>query len=223
VTILGIETSDDYVGVGLADDSGTLISRASAPELRNKNELHSFLEETLRLAGVDLKEIDGIAVSIGPGSFTGLRVGLAAAKGICWSRNIPLAGVSSTEAIAACAGDFKGKLLAIKDARRNEFYFGGFENRGDGWNRILDDRAAAFDEIISLAPEGFRIAGRLSQLGDAIQGEIKELIIDYDPEKVAGAVARLGHVKLKSGLSLEVKSAAPYYVRNPGIGMERGR
>lgn len=222
MTILGIETSDDYVGLGLADDDGILISRASEPEMRNKNVLNLMLKETLDLAKTNLKNISGIAVSIGPGSFTGLRVGLAAAKGICWSRNIPLAGVSSTEAIAACIDPFEGNLLAVKDARRNEYYFGGFEGSKGGWSRILPDKAGDRDEIIDILSQGFKIAGRLSQIETEIVEIAKANIIEYDPGRVAGMVAHLGYMKLRAGKTLDFKSASPQYIRDPGIGRQRG-
>lgn len=222
MTILGIETSDDYVGVGLADDSGILISRASEPEMRNKNVLNLMLEETLELAGTDLANINGIAVSIGPGSFTGLRVGLAAAKGICWSQSIPLSGVSSIEAIAASIGTFEGRLLAVKDARRNEYYFGGFESSGYGLSRVFSDKSGESGEILKMASQGYKIAGRLGQLGSEIEEKAKEEIIEYDPGKVAGVVARLGYEKIRAGETLDLKPAAPQYVRDPGIGKQRG-
>jgi tRNA threonylcarbamoyladenosine biosynthesis protein TsaB len=77
--ILGIDSSDDFISVGLAGPSGIIVSRSSEPKAQNKNTLHGFLSETLAEAGVSLGQIDGVAIAIGPGSFTGLRVGLAAA------------------------------------------------------------------------------------------------------------------------------------------------
>lgn len=214
--VLGIETSDDFVGVGLADETGILISRASDPELRNKNLLHEFTKNTLELAGKTFPDVDGVSVSLGPGSFTGLRVGLAAAKGICWSRNIPLAGIPSTEAIMESVCNAAGKFLAVKDARRNEFYYGGFECDGPKWIRIIPDKTGAIDDILELVTQGFKVAGRRVQLEKS--GISPENIIEYNPDDLGGTVALMGRNRLVNGQSLNIASAAPEYLRYPGIG-----
>ncbi|UCE66949.1 MAG: tRNA (adenosine(37)-N6)-threonylcarbamoyltransferase complex dimerization subunit type 1 TsaB [Candidatus Zixiibacteriota bacterium] len=217
--ILGIETSDDFVGVGLADETGILISRAADPELRNKNLLHEFTENTLELAAVTFPDINGVSVSLGPGSFTGLRVGLAAAKGICWARNVPLAGIPSTEVIMESACNVAGKLLAVKDARRNEFYFGGFECDGLKWVRIIPDKTGPVEDILALMTKGYKVVGRHIQLEKS--GISPENIIEYNPDELGGTVALMGRKRLVDGQSLNVASAAPEYLRYPGIGRSR--
>ncbi|UCC80118.1 MAG: tRNA (adenosine(37)-N6)-threonylcarbamoyltransferase complex dimerization subunit type 1 TsaB [Candidatus Zixiibacteriota bacterium] len=214
--VLGIETSDDFVGVGLADETGILTSRASAPELRNKNLLHEFTKDTLESAGKNFTDIEGVSVSMGPGSFTGLRVGLAAAKGICWSRNIPFAGIPSTEVIAESVRNFAGRFLAVKDARRNEFYYGAFECDGSRWARILPDKTGAVDDILMLVAEGFKVAGRRSQMEKS--GILPADMIEYSPHNLGGIVALLGRKRLVDGENLDVASAAPEYLRYPSAG-----
>jgi len=214
--ILGIETSDDFVGVGITDKTGILISRASDPELRNKNLLHQFTKDTLELAGKTFSDLEGVSISMGPGSFTGLRVGLAAAKGICWSRNIPLIGIPSTEAIMVSAANSGGKFLAVKDARRNEYYFGGFESDGSKWNRIIPDGIGTLDDISELASREFKIVGRRDQLKKS--GISSENIIEYDPDDLGGVIALLGRDRLLEGHKLDVSSAVPHYIRYPGTG-----
>lgn len=214
--VLGIETSDDFVGVGLADETGILVTRASDPELRNKNLLHEFVKDTLESIGKTFTDIGGVSVSMGPGSFTGLRVGLAAAKGICWSRNVPLAGIPSTEVIMESVRKFPGRLLAVKDARRNEFYYGGFECDGSRWNRIISDQTGAVDDVLALVAEGFKVAGRRDQLEKS--GISPADMIEYNPDNLGGIVAFLGRGKLVDGENLDVVSAAPEYIRFPGVG-----
>ena len=114
MVVLGIDSSDRFISVGLTDASTVLISQSSDPEDRNKNLLHQFIVDTLKAARVTLDDIDGVSIAIGPGSFTGLRVGLAVAKGICWARHLSLAGVSSLMAVAACARKTTEKILAVK-------------------------------------------------------------------------------------------------------------
>lgn len=214
--VLGIETSDDFVGVGLADETGILVSGASDPELRNKNLLHEFTRNTLESAGKAFADIEGVSVSLGPGSFTGLRVGLAAAKGICWSRNVPLTGIPSTEVIMESVRDFTGKLLAVKDARRNEFYYGGFECDGSKWARIIPDKTGAVEDILKHVTEGFKVIGLRRQLEKS--GISPKNMLEYNPHGLGGIVALLGLNKLVDGEYLDVASAAPEYLRYPGVG-----
>ena len=216
MTILGIETSDDFVGVGIADKTGIPISRAASSENRNKNLLHKFMEDTLDIAGKAFSDIDGVSVSLGPGSFTGLRVGLAAAKGICWSKNIPLAGILSTEVIIESLPPIGEKLIAVKDARRSEYYYGGFEGDGLKWNRIFPDKTGVLDDIMELLSRGYKIVGRRDQLKKS--GIPGESILDYNPDDLGGIVARLGRNRLLENKKLDISSAAPQYIRNPGMG-----
>jgi tRNA threonylcarbamoyl adenosine modification protein YeaZ len=214
--VLGIETSDDFVGVGLADDTGIIISKASNPELRNKNLLHEFTKDILESAGKTFSDINGVSVSLGPGSFTGLRVGLAAAKGICWSKNIPLSGIPSIEVIIHSLDYPEGKFLAVKDARRNEFYYGGFECDGSKWTRVLHDKTGAVEDILKYSAEGFKIAGRSRQLDK--RGISPEDIVEYNPENLGGTVALMGRNRIIDGEKLNIASVAPEYIRYPGLG-----
>lgn len=204
------------MGAGIADKDGILISKAANSSRRNKNLLHELLESTLETANKTFDDLDGVSVSLGPGSFTGLRVGLAAAKGICWSGNKPLAGVSSTELIMRTVTGPKGKFIAVKDARRCEFYIGGFEGDGSRFRRILPDAACTADRISELTSQGFKVIGRNEQLRETELAP--EDIIEYDPAELGGILAVLGRDRLIRGEKLDIPAASPYYVRNPGIG-----
>lgn len=218
MTVLGIDSSDDYVAIGLADDTGVLISRSSTPGKRNKNFLHQFMDDTLKTAGVKVSDLKGVSVSIGPGSFTGLRVGLAAAKGICWSLNISLCGISSTEAIAGSVNGFAGKIVAVKDARRNRYYQGEFEVDGEDITRLQPDKAVGAEGIAHLVSDGYKIAGRMDQLKDLLQMVSENDFIEYNPENIGGVIARAGKELLMKKKTLDITSAAPIYVQDPELG-----
>jgi|GEM_PF-1907253 len=216
--VLGIESSDDYVAIGLADDAGVLISQSSTPGHRNKNSLHQFMDETLKTAGVRVRDLDGVSASIGPGSFTGLRVGLAAAKGICWSLNLSLCGISSMEAIAGSINGFSGKIAAVKDARRNRYYHGEFEIDGDNLARLQPDKEAGAEGIAHLVSDGYKIVGRMDQLKELLQMVSQNNFIEYNLEIIGGVIARAGRELLMAKKNLDVASAVPIYVRNPELG-----
>jgi tRNA threonylcarbamoyladenosine biosynthesis protein TsaB len=214
--ILGIDSSDEFLSVGLAGTEGIIISRAAAAGSKNKNMLHQFLTNILNEANIKLGEIEGVAVAIGPGSFTGLRVGLAVAKGICWSMGLPLAGVSSLTAIAHCANKDLNRIAAVKDARREEFYYGAFERTGGISNQVVPDSVGPAEEILKIISKGFVPVGPgVAELSKYSKGAIVNPNAQYDHQGLGGTVALLGKKKIDAGESIEVGSAAPVYVRTP--------
>ena len=118
--ILGMDTSTPRLALGLRLCGETLAVRHVRPESRPAEIILDELDALLRKAGVGMDAVQGIAVGLGPGSFTGLRVGAATAQGLAQARGIPLAGVSSFRTMAAAAGD--GPVLVVEDARRGQWY-----------------------------------------------------------------------------------------------------
>lgn len=127
MTVLGIETASTVCGAALAHH-GALVheARIDAPHIHAER-LLTQIDEVLRAAGCPVGALGGIAVSSGPGSFTGLRIGMSVAKGLAYAANIPLIGVSTLEALAHRAATRAGvvageTVLAVLDARRDEVY-----------------------------------------------------------------------------------------------------
>lgn len=213
--ILGIDTSDEFVSVGVAAPAGVIISRSSGVEARNKNVLHAFMMDTLAEKGLSLAGLDGVAIAIGPGSFTGLRVGLAAAKGLCWSLNIPLTGISSISAVAGCSKSADGRFLAIKDAKKNEFYYGGFVKNETEIVQTIPDSLGSAEEIYILMEKGYGV------VGPGVFALKKNLpsrfAVDdgFDHGCPGGEIALRGRVSLLSGHKLDIAEAAPDYIRTP--------
>ncbi|MEE9552875.1 MAG: tRNA (adenosine(37)-N6)-threonylcarbamoyltransferase complex dimerization subunit type 1 TsaB [candidate division Zixibacteria bacterium] len=190
-----------------------IISRSS--EGKKKNIVHSFMIETLREAGLTLFDIEGVAVSIGPGSFTGLRVGLAAAKGICWARGLPMAGVPSMKALAACVKSDRELFLTVKDAKRDEFYYGGFSISDGVLTQIIPDAVGSAEEILSVADRIWVTGPGVEALRKRQNDLGKSTEIVYNPESLGGEVARLGSAMIASGQTLEPSDSAPVYIRIP--------
>lgn len=214
--ILGIDSSDDYLAAGLACPDGVIISRASDKMAQGKNVLHGFLDDLFHSSGYNFESLKGVAISIGPGSFTGLRVGLAVAKGICWSLNLPLAGVSSLLALAYCADKSIIKILTVKDARQNEYYYGGFLRNGDSLAQIIPDSIGPADKIASMLSDDFTPVGpgvpALMKKIELINEQYSE---KYDKQALGGIIANLGIRMIQTQRVLDISSAIPEYVRNP--------
>ena len=177
---------------------------------------HDVGERLLELAGISIADIDLFAASTGPGSFTGLRVGLAVAKGICWSLGLPLSGISSLMAIAHCAPTDMARFVAVKDAKRSEFYYAAFERSADKIIQVVPDSVTAPETVLKLALEGFTLLGPgVEALGKYVDGMQLDLTNTYDRQMLGGAVAMLGRDRISAGETLDVAQSAPVYIRVP--------
>ena len=103
--------------------------------------------DLLENCGLTLGEMDVVAVAAGPGSFTGLRIGVATAKGLAWPGDKPCAGVSTLEAMAWPLAHLEGDLCAVMDARRHQVYNARFQAEGGRLLRLCPDRAISIDEL----------------------------------------------------------------------------
>jgi tRNA threonylcarbamoyladenosine biosynthesis protein TsaB len=104
-------------------------------------------EQLLQGCGVKLEEVDVIAVAAGPGSFTGLRIGVSAAKGLAWALDKPCAKVSTLEAMAWNIVSLPGELCPVMDARRSQVYNARFSSDGETVTRLTPDRAISLEEL----------------------------------------------------------------------------
>jgi tRNA threonylcarbamoyladenosine biosynthesis protein TsaB len=132
--VLGIDTATSVASVALVED-GVIIAEGSYPNraplsakpTASQKSHHAevilpLIEGVIAKAQATLEALSGVAVSIGPGSFTGVRLGLATVKGLTYGWDIPVAGISTLEANAARAADFEGVICSLIDARKNEVY-----------------------------------------------------------------------------------------------------
>ncbi|MEK6566714.1 MAG: tRNA (adenosine(37)-N6)-threonylcarbamoyltransferase complex dimerization subunit type 1 TsaB [Bacteroidota bacterium] len=129
--ILGIETSTAVCSVGLSGDENQAIERSLVESRIHSEKLQTLIQEVLKEAGAGVGDIDAVAISIGPGSFTGLRVGLSTAKGLCFSIEKRLLAIPSFEAIATAAArsyPLYERFFIALDAKQSDFYTGSFRN-----------------------------------------------------------------------------------------------
>ncbi len=146
--ILLIDTALEVASVGIAREGILLCKRENAKQNDHAAWLHVAIQEVLTEAEIDMHQLDAVGITGGPGSYTGLRVGMAAAKGICYAQNIPLIGVSTLQLLAAGVQNEEADLIiALIDARRDEVYAGAYDRAG---NVMLPDQA------MILTPESFQ-------------------------------------------------------------------
>lgn len=127
--ILCIETATKNCSVSLAKDGQTLgCKEISGQGYSHAEMLHVFIDEVLRENGVSYRDLSAIAVSRGPGSYTGLRIGVSAAKGLCFALGIPLISLETLEVLASQAKVSDGFIVPMLDARRMEVYSAVFSH-----------------------------------------------------------------------------------------------
>jgi tRNA threonylcarbamoyladenosine biosynthesis protein TsaB len=162
VIVLGLDTATASTAVGLRLADGTVLERRDDPPAGahpgHATRLLAMIAELLGQAGSSWGEVERIAVGVGPGTFTGLRVGVATARGLAHSRSIPLVGVSSLQALALgalegdddqLAGAAPNAVMAVIDARRGEVFAAPYERGGTGAPRALGAPAAVAPERLA--------------------------------------------------------------------------
>jgi tRNA threonylcarbamoyladenosine biosynthesis protein TsaB len=148
--ILGIDTSSVDLGIGLYCDSAPIASYSRFIRNSHAEHIAQIVEMLLNANNVTGKEIDRVAVSVGPGSFTGLRIGISFAKGFCFGRNSTVLPVSSLEILAYTAQNHNGRVIAVIDARNDDVFYGVFDALQGNISRVLDDTVATFDDFKKL-------------------------------------------------------------------------
>ena len=145
--ILAFETSAKACSVALMEDGRLLGETYQNTGLTHSQTVLSMAEDLLKVCGLSPKDVDAVAVAKGPGSFTGVRIGVAAAKGFAWGGEIPCYGVSTLEAMALSLGAYEGYVVAAMDARRSQVYTATFHAVSGKLTRITEDRAIALSEL----------------------------------------------------------------------------
>ena len=145
--ILAFETSAKAASVALHDGEKLLGESYQNTGLTHSQTLMVMAEDLLKAAGKTAADVTAVAVAEGPGSFTGVRIGVAAAKGFAWGAEIPCYGVSTLEAMAASLGAYQGTVCPVMDARRSQVYNALFAADCGTYTRIREDRAISLQEL----------------------------------------------------------------------------
>jgi tRNA threonylcarbamoyladenosine biosynthesis protein TsaB len=162
--ILSIDTTSVAGSVALSEDDELITQEQQGACGTHSERLIPSINHLLNIAGWQRTDIQGIAVAIGPGSFTGLRIGLAAAKGMALALGCPIAGVSSLESLAQNGRGFAGTVIPLIDARRGEIYAAAWRVGLDGdMKQLMDELVAPPDQLVKFLS---KIKGDLLLVGD---------------------------------------------------------
>ena len=161
--VLGISTATAQVGCAVGGHEGILASFQSARARRHAETLAPAIQFTLQHAGVGLREISAVAVDVGPGLFTGLRVGVSTAKALASTLRVPMVGVTSLDLLAFPARWSDRRIVSVVDARRGEVFFGFYRQVPGGVQRLSSHRVGSPDELCS---EIQAVGGEVLAVGD---------------------------------------------------------
>ncbi|PIC56125.1 tRNA (adenosine(37)-N6)-threonylcarbamoyltransferase complex dimerization subunit type 1 TsaB [Sporosarcina sp. P12(2017)] len=150
---LGIDTANSPLSVAIVKDDGLLIEESSMMKVNHSLRAMLAVEEACRKADITPSEIDAIAVSEGPGSYTGVRIGVTIAKTLAWTLDKPLYGVSSLKALAVNGQLFNGLICSVIDARRSNVYAGVYRAKGTELINVLEDQHCALAELLEKLQE----------------------------------------------------------------------
>ena len=211
--ILNIETATKNCSISIAKQGETLLCKEMAEQgYSHAEKLHVFIAEALQELQIDFSDLSAIAVSQGPGSYTGLRIGVSAAKGLCYALDIPLIAIDTLEVLAAQLSVSKGVIVPMIDARRMEVYNTVFDKNH---KKIRDTKA----EIIT--EESFSdIEDTIHLIGDGAlkcADILKDARFVYYPENnypSAKEMSLLSFEKHKKSDTVDVAYFEPFYLKD---------
>jgi len=218
--ILGIDTSTKFCNLGLIEDEDILAGYTiNGLKKKHSSILVPAIKDLLKTMDLKMEEINGIAVSIGPGSFTGLRVGLAVAKGLSYACSLPLLGIPTLEAMAFPLTGIPHLICPILESKKDEIYDVVFRG-GESLHKVMDYKC---EDIHSLLKRLSPLKGKIIFLGDGIRKyreniEVKigknALFIDSQINlSIATNIAFLGLDKLKRKEEDDISLLFPFYLR----------
>lgn len=224
--ILGLDTATQIASVGITHCEEFVAEASTRATSNHTATLLPLIADVLSQAKVSLRDIEGIGVSIGPGSFTGLRIALGTVKGLAYATGQRVAGVPTLEALASTVSDWEGLVCPILDARKREVYTALFRRSRNGEiTTVLPAQVSALTAALA------QIAAPCLFLGDGVEtygtaileycGAQAQLLpfSTYHPRGTV--VAKLAWERLSRGDSNDITTLVPSYVRPPEAVLKR--
>lgn len=214
MVVLGIETSTPVCSVGLTND-GKLLAEYSL-NIRNAHSrvLAGSVEKVLKDAGLKVADLDGIAVSIGPGSFTGLRIGLSLAKGLALNSEIKCAAVPTLGALASQAPVSNGLVYPFLKSRAKEYFLAGYERDSFSDKMIQEVIIKKADELESFLPKNAWLIGRREDLILPKPLEQVNIAPSHTCQLSGFTIARLGTRQILAGQTEDFHTLEPTYYQD---------
>lgn len=226
--LLAIDTATQYVGLALHDGRDLLAESSWHTANNHTVELVPAVRVLLERANLEPSALSALAVSTGPGSYTGVRIGVAVAKGLAAARNLPLVGVGVLDVLAAGQPHFQGGLVAVAGAGRGRIIAATYQWRKGRWKTRHDPALLTWDELIASIDGPAYITGEITDIGHNVIDAAREnnLPITLAPAafrlRRAGFLAEEAWARMRetTGVLREVFNAStvvPVYVKSKDI------
>ncbi|MFV8356041.1 tRNA (adenosine(37)-N6)-threonylcarbamoyltransferase complex dimerization subunit type 1 TsaB [Flavobacterium sp. XS1P32] len=211
--ILNIETATKNCSVALAKEGKTIFYKEIAEEgYSHAERLHVFIEEIIKEVGITLQDLSAVAVSQGPGSYTGLRIGVSAAKGLCYALNIPLIAVDTLQALASQVAISNGLIIPMIDARRMEVYSAVFAPNLEQKREVLAEIITenSFENL----QETLYFVGDCAEKCKSVLTKENYIFLDEIVYPSAKEMSFLSFEKLKKSDTVDLAYFEPYYLKD---------
>jgi tRNA threonylcarbamoyladenosine biosynthesis protein TsaB len=221
VLILGIETATSQVSVAIGSHEGVLGLFEVARGRHHAEALVPSIDFVCRQTEVALGDIGVVAVDIGPGLFTGMRVGIAAAKAIAQALRVPMIGISSLDLLAFPQRRAERLVVPVIDARRGEVYYAAYRSVPGGVQRVVEPRVASPDDLIAdlvaIGDEVLCVGDGARLYRDRITSGVTKVDVadQSSPYPSAAPLVRLAHAKAMREDWVQPSALEPLYLRKP--------
>jgi tRNA threonylcarbamoyl adenosine modification protein YeaZ len=218
---IAIDTSTDIASLALVQDDEIIAELTWRCRQSHSTQLMPSLDYLLKQTKLSLESATGIIVARGPGSYNGLRVGLSTAKGLAFSRGIPLVGIS-TLAVAAYPQAERGlPVCPIFNAGRGEIAVAVYQKKGEDWTQVVAEHITTLDALCARITTRTVFCGEyIPALASEIKKQLKQKAVIVSPAtrlRRAGFLAELGLKRLKTGDYDDPVTLQPLYLRGPAI------
>jgi tRNA threonylcarbamoyladenosine biosynthesis protein TsaB len=211
--ILNIETSTKNCSIAIAKEGKTILCKEIAEEgYSHAERLHVFIEEVIKETGIAFKDLSAVAVSQGPGSYTGLRIGVSAAKGLCYALDIPLIAIDTLQVLASQVTIANGLIIPMIDARRMEVYSAiftpSFGNVRETQAEVITERS--FEDLEGVV----YFVGDCAEKCKPVLTKENFVFLDEIKYPSARQMSWLSFEKHKKNDTVDVAYFEPYYLKD---------
>jgi tRNA threonylcarbamoyladenosine biosynthesis protein TsaB len=217
VRILGLDTATWKASVGLRIDGELVSEQSRTADGSHAVSLLSLIQEVLQDGGCPVRELEAVAVSGGPGSFTGLRIGLSVAKGLAYATGARLIAVPTLEALARTVAHLDGKVCPVLDARKGELYAACFQSSNGALQRLTDDLLLTPEALLEVVPTPCVMLGdAVAMYGSFLQQHLSTgvtLLPSDTHGPSGGVVAAMAAERLQAGGPDDLSQLEPCYIR----------
>jgi tRNA threonylcarbamoyladenosine biosynthesis protein TsaB len=221
-TVLAIDTATEFASVALYSETTGISAEFSWHTSMNHTvELMPAIVRLLQSQGLTPQQLDAVAVALGPGSFTGLRIGLGVAKGLCLPLDLALVGIPTLDIVAYAHFLQDLPVCAVLQAGRGRFCVGLYEKGSDGWERKTDYYLATVDELEEQVTSPTLFCGEIDTgLLKSLSAQLKERAVIASPAaslRRAGYLGELGWTRLQSQGPDDLATLEPLYLHHPRV------